>query len=109
MPTRKLPQNLEAEMSVLSVAFLNKSALTKICEDLYPEMFYSDQNRKVFEAIRSLYNEKIPLDTTTLVNELNKRKDLNAVGGIEYISDIIDKEATSANIDYYIKILKEKA
>lgn len=109
MPARKLPQNLEAEMSVLSVAFLNKSALTKVCEDLYPEMFYSDQNRKIFEAIRSLYNSKIPLDTTTLVNELNKRKDLTAVGGIEYISDIIDKEATSANIDYYIKILKEKA
>ncbi len=108
MPARKMPQNLDAEASILSVAFLNKNALNKICEDLYPEMFYSDQNRKLFEAIRSLYNNKTPLDTTTLINELEKRNDLNAVGGIEYISDIIDREATSANLDYYIKIVKEK-
>ena len=109
MPTRKMPQNLEAEMSVLSVAFLNNSALTKICEDLYPDMFYSEQNRKLFEAIRSLYNNKTPLDITTLVNELDKRKDLNAIGGIEYISEVIDREATAANLDYYIKIIREKA
>ena len=53
MPTRKMPQNLEAEMSVLGVAFLNKSSLAKICEELYPEMFYSEQNQKLFEAIKS--------------------------------------------------------
>ena len=58
MPTRKMPQNLEAEMSVLGVAFLNKNALNKICEDLYPEMFYSDANKKLFEAIKSCYRSE---------------------------------------------------
>ena len=108
MPTRRMPQNLDAEMSVLSVAFLNKSALSKICDDLYPDMFYGEQNRKLFEAIRNLYQSNTPLDPTTLVNELEKRKDLNAVGGVEYISEVIDREATAANLEYYIKILKEK-
>ena len=52
MPTRKMPQNLEAEKSVLGVAFLNKNALVKICEDLYSDMFYSDANKKLFEENR---------------------------------------------------------
>ena len=109
MPTRKMPQNLEAEMSVLGVAFLNKSALTKICDELYPDMFYSDANRKLFEAIRSLYDQKIPLDSTTIIDELDKKKNLTAIGGVEYISEVIDSVATAANLDYYIKIVKEKA
>ena len=109
MPARKMPQNIEAEMSVLGVAFLDKNALTKICEELYPDMFYSDANRKMFEAMKSLYEQKIPLDSTTLIDELDKKKSLSSIGGIEYISDVIDSVATAANLEYYIKIVKEKA
>jgi replicative DNA helicase len=109
MPTRKMPQNIEAEMSVLGCAFLNKNALTKICEDLYPDMFYSDANRKLFEAIKRCYDEKTPVDITTIKEELDKKKDLSAVGGIDYISEVIDSVATAANLDYYIKIVKDKA
>ena len=109
MPKRKMPQNLEAEMSVLGVAFLNKNALTKVCEELYSDMFYSEANQKLFEAIKSCYDNKIPLDITTIKEELDKKKELSTVGGIEYISDVIDSVATASNIDYYIKIVKEKA
>ena len=109
MPVRKMPQNIEAEMSVLGVAFLNKNALTKICEELYSDMFYSDANKKLFEAIKSLYDNKIPVDITTVKDELDKKKNLNAIGGIEYISEVIDSVATAANLEYYIKIVKDKA
>ena len=109
MPTRKMPQNLEAEMSVLGVAFLNKNSLAKICEEIYPEMFYSDANKKLFEAIKSCYDNHIPVDITTVKEELDKKKNLTAVGGIEYISEVIDSVATAANLDYYIKIVKDKA
>ena len=109
MPVRKMPQNLEAEMSVLGVAFLNKNALVKICEDLYPEMFYSEANQKLFEAIKALYDARVPVDITTVKEELDKKKNLNAIGGIDYISEVIDSVATAANIDYYIKIVKDKA
>lgn len=109
MPARKMPQNLEAEMSVLGVAFLNKNALTKICEELYSEMFYSEANQKLFEAIKTCYDEKIPVDITTVKEVLDRKKNLNAVGGLEYISDVIDSVATAANLDYYIKIVKDKA
>ncbi len=109
MAVRKMPQNIEAEMSVLGCAFLNKNALTKICEDLYPDMFYSDANKKLFEAIKRCYDKKIPIDITTIKEELDKKKDLSAIGGIDYISEVIDSVATAANLDYYIKIVKDKA
>ena len=109
MPTRKMPQNIEAEMSILGCCFLNKNALTKVCEELYPDMFYSEQNKKMFEAIKSCYDNKIPVDVTTIKEELDKKKNLNAIGGLEYISEIIDSVATTANLEYYIKIVKDKA
>ena len=109
MPARKMPQNLEAEMSVLGVAFLNKNALSKICEEIYPEMFYSDANRKLFEAIKQCYEDHIPVDITTVKEELDKKKNLSSIGGIDYISEVIDSVATAANLDYYIKIVKDKA
>ncbi|MGN1371389.1 MAG: replicative DNA helicase [Candidatus Coprovivens sp.] len=109
MPVRKMPQNIEAEMSVLGCAFLNKNALTKICEELYSDMFYSEANRKLFEAIKRCYDEKIPVDITTVKEELDKKKDLSAIGGIDYISEVIDSVATAANLEYYIKIVKDKS
>ena len=109
MATRKMPQNLEAEMSVLGVAFLNKNALTKICDELNEDMFYSDANKKLFAAIKSCYDNKIPVDITTVKEELDKKKNLLSIGGIEYISEVIDSVATAANLDYYIKIVKDKA
>lgn len=109
MASRQMPQNKEAEMSVLGVAFLSQNALCKVCEEVLPEMFYSEQNRKIFIAIKNLYDAKIPVDITTIKEELDKKKELNSVGGIDYISEIIDSVATTANIDYYIKIIKEKA
>ena len=109
MATRNMPQNLEAEMSILGVAFLDKNSLSKICEEVTPDMFYSDANRKIFEAINNLYEEKTPIDATTLAEELDKKKNLGAIGGLEYISEVIDSVATSSNLDYYINIVKEKA
>jgi replicative DNA helicase len=109
MATRKMPQNLEAEMSVLGVAFLDKSALSKICEELSSDMFYSDANKKIFEAIKALYDNKAPIDVTTITEELDKKKNLSAIGGLEYLSDVIDSVATASNLEYYMQIVKEKA
>lgn len=106
---RQMPQNKEAEMSVLGVSFLNQDALSKICEELTEDMFYEDANKKLFSAIKTMYEEKTPIDITTVKEELDKKKNLNAVGGLEYISEVIDSVATAANLDYYIKIVKEKA
>lgn len=109
MASRKMPQNNEAEMSVLGVAFLNEYAMEKIVEEIDEEMFFNEANKKVFIALKSLHKESVPIDITTVKNELDKQKNLNAIGGIEYLSEIIDSVATTANLDYYIGIVKEKA
>lgn len=86
MASRKMPQNNEAEMSVLGVAFLNDFAMEKIVEEIDSDMFFNEANRKIYEALKSLYKESTPIDITTVKNELDKQKNLNAIGGIEYLS-----------------------
>ncbi len=106
---RKMPQNLEAEMSVLGVAFLDDKLISKIVEEVNEDMFYDDRNKKLFQAIKSLHEQSIAIDVTTVSDELDKTKNFSAVGGIEYLTEVIDSVATAANLDYYINIIKEKA
>ena len=106
---RTMPQNKEAEMSVLGLCFLDNSLIGKILEEVNGDMFYNDANKKIYEAIKKMYENNIALDITTITEELDKSKDLAAVGGIEYLTDVIDSVVTASNIDYYINIIKEKA
>lgn len=108
MAARKMPQNLEAEMSVLSACLLMPSAADKVCEELIADMFFSDANRKIFEAIFNLHENKKPIDMTTLTNELEKNNTLALIGGLEYLSDVVDAIVSAANLEYYINIVQEK-
>lgn len=108
MAARKMPQNLEAEMSVLGVAFINGTEVSKIVEEVNVDMFFDERNRYIFNAIKSLHENKEPIDVTTMKNELDKTKKLNTVG-LDYLSDVIDSVVTSANLDFYIKIIKDYA
>ncbi len=105
---RSMPFNAEAEMSVLGVAFLNNSEVSKIVEEVTEDMFFDERNRYIFKAIKNLYENKTPIDVTTLRNELDKEKKFNAVGH-DYISEVIDSVISSANLDFYIKIIKDYA
>lgn len=105
---RKMPQNLEAEMSVLGVAFINGDEVSKIVEEVNEDMFFDERNKYIFKAIKSLYESRTPIDIMTLKNELDKDKKLNAVG-LDYLTDVIDSVISSANLDFYIKIVKDFA
>ena len=107
MATRALPSDLEAEMSVLGVAFLSSEALEKIHDEVTEDMFYNEKNRTIFNAIISLYKSGTPVDLTTIKAELDKKKAFNEIGGINYLTEVIDSVVTSANLEYYIKILKD--
>jgi len=106
---RKEPQNLDAEMSVLGCGFLEKSALDKIMDEVSDETFYSDANRKIYKTMKQLHLNNIPVDAQTVCNELDKNKELSKVGGVEYITEIINSVPSTANLNYYIKIIFEKA
>ena len=102
---RKEPQNIEAEINALGCAFLNKSALDKVCEELHSDMFFLDSHKKIYEVLKKLRREDVAIDVTTVSNELEKNKSLGSIGGIEYLTEIIDSVATPANIEYYINII----
>ena len=105
---RKEPQNIEAEINALGCAFLSKSALDKVCEELTTQMFYLDSHKKIFEALISLRSTDTAVDITTVSNELEKNKNLGSVGGIDYLTEVVNSVATPANIEYYINIIFEK-
>ena len=80
MAQRVMPQNIEAEMSVLGVPFLNPYTLEKIIENINEDMFFLEAHKKIFAAFVSLYKANSPIDITTVKNELDKQKNLNAIG-----------------------------
>ena len=106
---RVMPSNKEAEMSVLGVAFIDNSLIDDICDSITSEMFFDERNKYLFEAIKELHDEGIPVDAGTVKEELDKKKRFNLVGGIEYISEVIDSVITTANMNYYIDIIKSNA
>ena len=106
---RKEPQNIDAEISVLGCGFLEKSALDKIMDEVSDDMFYSEANKTIYKAMKTLHTNNIPVDSNTICNELDKSKSLGAVGGVEYITEIINSVPSTANLNYYIKIIFEKA
>ena len=108
MAERKVPQSLDAEKAVLGSAFLSKTALQKICDELTSEHFYSEANGKIFEVLQELNNEGKPIDITIVTNKLSDKKILSQVGNVEYLSEIIDSVPSASNVDYYINIVKEK-
>ena len=86
---RVMPSNKEAEMSVLGVSFIDNSLVDKICEEINSDMFFDEKNKFLFEAIEELHKNGIPIDIGMVKEELDKKKRLTAVGGIEYILSLI--------------------
>lgn len=109
MQEKKMPCNLDAEQSVLGAMFLSKYALQKAVETLNKDLFYSEANGKIFEVMSLLAEQNIPIDATTVTSELENKNILSQVGGVEYITDIINTVPSAVNIDEYIKIVEEKA
>lgn len=109
MALRTMPNNIEAEKSVLGACFLSKYALEKACESLEQEKFFDEKNALIFSAMKELHEQKTPLDLITLTSELQKNNKLNEVGGVEYLTEIIDFVPVATNVDYYIKNVEDAA
>ncbi len=109
MPVKTLPNNLESEQSVLGACFLSKYALQKASENLTQDAFYNEKNGKIFAAMLALTEEKTPIDITTITSYLKKQNQLTEIGGVEYLTEVLNFVPTASNIDYYIKNVEESA
>ena len=109
MAEKIMPNNLEAEQSVLGSMFLSKSACERALEALTKDAFYSEANGNIFACLRELIENGKPIDITTVTAALDKQKLLKQVGDVEYLTEIVNIVPTAANVEEYIKIVLEKA
>jgi len=100
---RSIPNNQEAEQSLLSSMFISKYALDKACDTLTEDDFYYDNNKIIFNTLVKLAGKNIPIDMTSIVTELKNNNKINEVGGIPYLTEVLNSEAVASNAEYYIK------
>ena len=103
------PQNLEAEQAVLGAMLLDWSSVNNVVSMLQADRFFSYQNQLIYQAMISLFTQNVHGDALTLINELTKTNKLQEAGGAAYIAALSDTVPTSANIEYYAKIVLDMA
>ena len=103
------PQAVDVERAVLGAMLIEREAVPKSIEVLEEDYFYLDAHRKIFSAIMALFDRSEPADSQTIVEELRKRKELEAIGGASYLAELATEVATAANVEYHAKIVSEKA
>lgn len=109
MNTQELPHNLDSEKAVLGSVLMNRDRIAEVAPWLTPEMFYSHKHADIYAAMLHLFGQRTPPDTRTVSDELKRRGQLDRIGGIVYISDLVDAVPTSSHIVYYAKQVESAA
>ena len=105
----QLPYNMQAEQSVLGAALMDETILNRLITEMDPDMFYSEQNRAVYEEMRRLFSESEAVDIITLVDSLAQNGVFKGADDAKvYITRIAETVPAISNVDSYIKIVKEK-
>ncbi|GIV76964.1 MAG: replicative DNA helicase [Litorilinea sp.] len=107
--TRTIPANLEAERAVLGALLIDPDAIIKVANFLRPEDFFRERHAWLYEAMLALNERHEPLDFVTLVDELERRGQLEDVGGPAYITDLISTTPTAIYVDHYARIVERTA
>lgn len=103
------PQNIEAEQSILGAILIDNDALPRALEIIDIDDFYKQSHRKIFNAMVELFEKSEPIDLITITDCLKRREEIDAVGGVFYLSSLVNMIPTAANIKYHSKIVRERA
>ncbi|MFO8060743.1 MAG: replicative DNA helicase [Bacillota bacterium] len=103
------PQSEDAEQSVLGSMLLDRDAIALAAEMLRPEDFYRGAHGKIFAAMLKLYDRNEAVDLVTITEQMRSSGELEAVGGASYLSSLANSVPTSANIEYYARIVEQKS
>ena len=106
---RSAPWTPEAEVSVLGGMLIDADAVAKAMESVDDSMFYREGNRRLFRAMRRLFEKGEAIDPVTLTEELRNSGELESAGGPAYLAELIEAVPTAANIEYHAKIIRDKA
>lgn len=103
------PHNLEAEEAVLGSLLINKDALIKIADMLFPEDFYSPKHKMVYQCMLDIYNHKESIDVVNLSNRLQEKGQLEEIGSRSFLVSLTNAVPTAANVTSYAAIVQRKA
>ena len=103
------PQNLDAEQAMLGSLLVDRELVPIISEIVQQSDFYAPHHATIYEAIIALYERGEPIDKVSVAEELRRRKLLDDVGGVEFISQLLNTVPTAASAEYYAKVVAEKA
>jgi replicative DNA helicase len=109
LPDRQPPYAAEAEISVLGGMLIDGDAVARALEVVDESMFYREANRRIFRSMARLFQRGQVIDPITISEELKKTDELDAVGGLAYLAELLDAVPTAANIEYHAKIVRERA
>jgi replicative DNA helicase len=104
-----VPANPEAEQAVLGSVLIDPDAIVRIASFLKADDFYREKNGWIYQAILNLHEHHEPVDSLTVSDELDKRKQLDEVGGPTYIMDLINAVPTAIHVEHYAHIVEEKS
>ncbi len=105
----RMPANVEAERSILGAILLDNRAFYDASEHLRPEDFSLDSHRRIYSRMLDLSEQSRPIDIITLVDELDRKKDLQVIGDVGYVSSLLDGVPDRPSIDHYVHIVRDKA
>ncbi len=108
MPGKIQPQATPLEEAVLGALMLDKDAITTILDILKPDSFYKEAHKLVFEAMLKLFEKSQPIDMLTVVEMLRTNGTLAKVGGPYFITELTNKVASAANIEFHARIISQK-
>ena len=104
-----LPYNAQAEKAVIGSAMIDKESLSTVLAALKKEDFYLEKNQLIYEAIYRLHDRRETVDILTVTNELINTRDLNAIGGPDYLQECCDSLVALSTLDFYINIVQNQA
>ena len=105
------PHSNEAEQGVLGCILLSPPDCMGTCIEKFKrgsEVFYDLRHQHIYEVLAEMYDAKEPIDLITLQQRLRDRKQIDAVGGLAYLSSLADAVPSAANLEYYVNIVREK-
>lgn len=102
------PQAVDLEEAVLGAIMIESEAVNEVIDILEPESFYKESNQKIYAAIKSLFAQAKPIDLLTVTDALKSNGDLDFVGGPYYISQLTNRVASAANVEYHARIVAQK-
>ena len=109
LPDRVPPQSLEAEQATLGAMLLDRDAIARAVELLRPQDFYREAHERLFHTMMTLFDRGDPVDLVTLGEQLKSQGDLDRVGGIPYLTELLERVPTAANVERYASIVRDKA